>query len=121
MTRVILDPALLKATLPNASEQEPIRIRLIVQIIEYRMTSEPTLYVTRMPSMEDQGLSGGGSIGVDVSGVCDQFTGDVLYGGSLVDLEAIYDGTVVFAVSFALIRRLPPGYENVLTLISSLL
>ncbi|EMG48960.1 hypothetical protein SBY92_004276 [Candida maltosa Xu316] len=96
MTKLILIPSNIPQELPNASPSSPERIRILAQIIEY-YPNETSLLIDKVPTIERTTTSIPIKINVYDFLESSSMNG-LLFKGTLVNIEAIYDGESILPV-----------------------
>lgn len=109
MTRLVLEPETLALLFPKASLTDPVRVRLIVQVLHYDHI-RAVLVVTRFPNLqpllvsidlEDDTPPPPLAVDVCVSHVVDQLGSSLTSKGLAVSIIGNYDGASVTAFEVA--------------------
>lgn len=111
MTRLIIEPDALSLLYPKASEEDPVKIRLVVQVHHYD-ADRAALWVNRLPNipesviridLEEDSKPLPMLMEVNVSHVLEQLLPDSSASGLAVSVIGVFDGKVVTAFECAVI------------------
>lgn len=104
MTKLIVDPDALKLEFPRASESRSVRVRLLVQVIEYD-DANANLVVRKLPnfpstsiSLDDFSLEQESRYVINVFGLLSNIHTEITDPGCIISLVGYYNGDKIHPI-----------------------